>query len=132
MLVGERTFPAGPLPYAIAEVKDIAAWIDCFNPDGVFVDESVGVTYRGPGEVGKTVEEHGTAFSDMQCEPYDVYVAGDVVVVELALQGLTTGGSGCVRGSFRQRATAWTGPAATSFVSRTGGFSCLTVTRRGR
>ena len=96
----------------------------------MFVDESVGVTDRGPGEVGKTVEEHGTAFSDIHCEPYDVYVAGDVVVVELALQGLTTGGSGCVRGSFRQRATAWTGPAATSFVSRTGGFSCLTVTRR--
>ena len=68
MLVGERTFPAGPLPYAIAEVKDIAAWIDCFNPDGVFVDESVGVTYRGPGEVGKPVEDYGTAFSDIHRE----------------------------------------------------------------
>jgi ketosteroid isomerase-like protein len=28
--------------YATAEVKDIAAWVACFNPDGVFVDESVG------------------------------------------------------------------------------------------
>ena len=27
--------------YEIAEVKDIPAWIACFNPDGVFVDESV-------------------------------------------------------------------------------------------
>ena len=34
--------------YAIAEVKDLAAWVACFNPEGVFVDESVGVTYRGP------------------------------------------------------------------------------------
>jgi hypothetical protein len=29
--------------YPLAEVEDLAAWADCFNPDGVFVDESVGV-----------------------------------------------------------------------------------------
>lgn len=80
--------------YAIAEVKDLAAWVACFNPDGVFVDESVGVTYRGPGEVGKRVENYGTAFSDMHRELYDVYTTGrngDVVVVELALQGTHDG-----------------------------------------
>ena len=32
--------------YAIAEVRDLPGWVECFNPDGVFVDESVGVTYR--------------------------------------------------------------------------------------
>jgi hypothetical protein len=31
--------------YATAEVKDIAAWVGCSSPDGVFVEESVGVTY---------------------------------------------------------------------------------------
>ena len=77
--------------YAIAEVGDIAAWVACFNPDGVFVDESVGVTYRGPDEVGKPVENYGTAFSDMHRELYDVYVSGEVVVVELALQGTHDG-----------------------------------------
>jgi ketosteroid isomerase-like protein len=80
--------------YAIAEVKDLAGWVACFNPDGVFVDESVGLTYRGPGEVGKPVENYGTAFSDMHRELYGVYVAGaagDVVVVELALQGTHDG-----------------------------------------
>jgi ketosteroid isomerase-like protein len=41
--------------YEIAEVKDIPGWIACFHPDGVFVDESVGVTYRGPDEVAKPV-----------------------------------------------------------------------------
>ena len=39
--------------YAIAEVEDLAARVACFNPHGVFVDEPVGVTYRGPSEVGK-------------------------------------------------------------------------------
>jgi hypothetical protein len=45
--------------YATAEVKDIAAWVGCFSPDGVVVDESVGVTYRGPSGVGKPVENYG-------------------------------------------------------------------------
>ena len=77
--------------YAIAEVKDVAGWIACFNLDGVFVDMSVGMTYRGPGEVGKPVENYGTAFSDMHRELHDVYVSGDVVIVELALQGTHDG-----------------------------------------
>ena len=80
--------------YAMAEVKDLEKWVACFNPDGVFVDESVGVTYRGPSEVGKPVDNYGTAFSDMHRELYDVYVTGangDVVVVELALQGTHDG-----------------------------------------
>ena len=80
--------------YAMAEVKDIPGWAACFNPDGVFVDESVGVTYRGPDEVVRPVENYGTAFSDMHRELYDVYVTGaegDVVVVELALQGTHDG-----------------------------------------
>ena len=44
-------------------------------------------------EVGKPVENYGTAFSDMHRELYDVYVTGanGVVVVELALQGTHDG-----------------------------------------
>jgi ketosteroid isomerase-like protein len=76
--------------YAIAEVKDIQGWIDCFIPDGVFVDNSIAVTYRGP-DVSKPVEYYGAAFSDMHRELYDVYVTGDVVVVQLALQGTHDG-----------------------------------------
>src|SRR3954447_8411023 len=74
--------------YAVAEAKDIPGWVACFNPDGEFVDESVGVTCRGPSEVGKPVENYGTAFSDMHRELYDVYVSGDVVIVELALEAM--------------------------------------------
>jgi hypothetical protein len=118
--------------YATAETKDIAAWVACFNPDGVFVDESVGVTYRGPSEVGKPVENYGAAFSDMHRELFDVYVSGDVVVVELALQGTHDGPLWLLKGSFRLRATEWTRRAAMSSVSRTGGSSCSTVTRRER
>lgn len=76
--------------YAIAEVKDIQGWIDCFVPDGVFVDNSIAVTYRGP-DVSKPVGYYGAAFSDMHRELYDVYVSGDIVVVQLALQGTHDG-----------------------------------------
>ena len=77
--------------YRIAEERNIQGWIDCFTPDGVFVDMSVQVTYRGPEEVAKPVEYYGAAFSDMHRELYDVYVSGDVVAVELALQGTHDG-----------------------------------------
>jgi ketosteroid isomerase-like protein len=77
--------------YALAEAKDIQGWIDCFTPDGVFVDNSIAVTYTGPAEVAKPVEYYGAAFSDMHRELYDIYVNGDVVVVQLALQGTHDG-----------------------------------------
>src|SRR6201999_4567382 len=77
--------------YDIAEAKDIQGWIDCFTPDGVFVDHSVEDTYVGPNEVAKPVEWDGTAFSNMHLELYDVYVRGEVVAVEFALQGTHDG-----------------------------------------
>jgi ketosteroid isomerase-like protein len=49
------------------------------------------VTYTGPAEVAKPVEYYGAAFSDMHRELYNVYVSGDVVVVQLALQGTHDG-----------------------------------------
>jgi ketosteroid isomerase-like protein len=55
--------------YQVAENKDITAWVNCFTADGTFTDESIGVTYRGPKELGRT----------------------DTVVVELALQGTHKG-----------------------------------------
>jgi ketosteroid isomerase-like protein len=67
-------------------MKDIPGWIACFNTDGEFVDKSVGITYRG-SEVARPVLNYGRAFSDMHRELYHVYVSGDDVVVELALQG---------------------------------------------
>jgi ketosteroid isomerase-like protein len=77
--------------YDVAEAKDIQGWVDFFTPDGVFADNSVEATYRGPSEVAKPVEFNGAAFSDMHRELYDVYVTGDVVVVQLALQGTHDG-----------------------------------------
>ncbi len=43
-------------PYKIAEDKDLEGWVAAFTEDGTFTDESIGVTYRGPDELPKTVE----------------------------------------------------------------------------
>jgi ketosteroid isomerase-like protein len=77
--------------YHLAEEKDVSGWVACFTPDGTFTDESVGITYRGPKELGLTVEVYAKAFPDMHRELYRFFVTGDVVVVELALQGTHQG-----------------------------------------
>jgi ketosteroid isomerase-like protein len=80
--------------YERAEKVDIKGWVECFTSDGIFIDHSIGVTYRGPDGptgLGKTVEVYAKAFPDMHRELYRVFNAGDVVVVELALQGTHKG-----------------------------------------
>ena len=76
--------------YAVAERKDLEGWINLFTPDGVFTDNSVGLTYRGRA-LADPVRNYGTAFSNMHRELYRIFVDGNVVVVQLALQGLHDG-----------------------------------------
>jgi ketosteroid isomerase-like protein len=79
--------------YQIAEVKDIAGWVAAFTDDGTFTDNSIGVTYRGPGSDGLSwpVKNMARAFSDMHRELHQVYLSGDIVVVQLLLQGTHDG-----------------------------------------
>jgi ketosteroid isomerase-like protein len=76
--------------YQAAEVKDVAKFNSLFTEDGYFYDVSAGVKYRGE-ELGRTIDIYGTAFPDMHRELYDLYVTGDVVVVELSLNGTHRG-----------------------------------------
>jgi ketosteroid isomerase-like protein len=76
--------------YAVAERKDLEGWINMFTPDGVFTDNSVGATYRGRA-LADPVRNYGTAFSNMHRELYRIFVDGNVVVVQLALQGIHDG-----------------------------------------
>lgn len=76
--------------YRIAEDKDIEGWIAAFTEGGTFTDKSIDVTYLGKDR-GWPVENYATAFPDMHRELYQVYVTGDIVVVQLALQGTHKG-----------------------------------------
>jgi ketosteroid isomerase-like protein len=77
--------------YKYAEDYDIPGWVGSFAEGGTFTDESTGIVYGGPDEYGILVEVYKTAFSDMHRELYRFYVTGDIVVVQLALQGTHDG-----------------------------------------
>jgi ketosteroid isomerase-like protein len=76
--------------YQHAEKKDIEAFVGNFTDDGTFTDQSIGVTYRGT-HIGDTVTNYGLAFPDMHRELYRFYSTGNIVVVQLALQGTHLG-----------------------------------------
>lgn len=77
--------------YALAEVKDLQGWVDTFTEDGTFTDMSIGTVFRGPDGLPEQVVNYATAFPDMHRELYQVYVTGDIVIVQLALQGTHQG-----------------------------------------
>jgi ketosteroid isomerase-like protein len=76
--------------YATAERVDLEGWVNAFTPDGVFTDNSVGISYRG-AELAEVVRNYHTAFSNMHRELFRTYTDGNVVVVQLALQGTHDG-----------------------------------------
>jgi ketosteroid isomerase-like protein len=76
--------------YQVAEEKDLQGFVNCFTPDGTFTDQSIGVTYKGQ-DIAVTVDNYGTAFPDMHRELYRIYEDGNIVIVQLALQGTHLG-----------------------------------------
>jgi ketosteroid isomerase-like protein len=93
MAAAKDTFdPAGFIreAYAKAERMDLEGWKSGFADDGIFIDNSIGVTYKGP-ELDYPVRQYGTAFGDMHRELYNMWTLGDTVIVRLALQGTHTG-----------------------------------------
>src|SRR6266404_7681778 len=93
--------------------KTVPGWVNSFTKDGTFTDQSIGVTYRGPDELGRTVETYAKAFPDMHRELYSFYVVGDTVVVELACRVLTRGRWHCRREPCRRQESGWMHRAVT-------------------
>jgi ketosteroid isomerase-like protein len=77
--------------YQIAEDKDLKGWVAAFTDDGTFTDYSIGVIFRGPDGLPEQVENYARAFPDMHRELCHLYVSGNIVVVQLALQGTHLG-----------------------------------------
>ena len=76
--------------YDVAEVQDTAAFVDLFAPDGYFYDVSAGQKYYG-ADIGKPVDIYARAFPDMHRALDKVMDAGDVIIVELSLNGTHKG-----------------------------------------
>ncbi|NYE62559.1 ketosteroid isomerase-like protein [Duganella sp. 1224] len=76
--------------YQRAEVQDSTGFVELFSADGYFHDVSAGQKYYG-ADIGKTVDIYATAFPDMHRALEEVMVMGDVVVVQLSLNGTHQG-----------------------------------------
>ncbi len=77
--------------YALAERMDLGGWRSRFIDGGVFVDNSIGVTYSKREDLDYPVRQYGAAFNDMHRELYNFWTVGNTVLVRLALQGTHTG-----------------------------------------
>ena len=113
--------------YQVAEDRDIPGWVNCFTEEGTFTDESINVTYRGPKELGRTVEIYATAFPDMHRDLHAFYVVGDTVIVELALQGTHKGPLELPSGTFPPTGKRMNAPCCDVFQLRNGkiqSFNC--------
>ena len=74
---------------AEGSVLDVDGFVDLFTPDGVF-SMAGGGSYHGK-EMGELVTRLATMAPDIHREIYQFHVIGDVVAVELAIQGTMTG-----------------------------------------
>jgi ketosteroid isomerase-like protein len=76
--------------YQLAEDKNFPAFADLFGENGLFVDMSSGATFQGK-ETGKPVAMYAAAFPDMRRKLGRFIESGNVVVVELTLNGTHQG-----------------------------------------
>jgi hypothetical protein len=116
--------------YAVAERKDLEGWINLFTPDGVFVDNSVGATYRGRA-LAEPVRNYGTAFSNMHRELNRIYVAMSSWCNWLCWAP-TMARCSFPSASSLPRVSKWTHRAATCSNSKTARSNASTATQRGR
>src|SRR5258708_15021487 len=75
---------------AEGNVLDIPGWIGSFTEDGVFNNVSGEASYRGE-HLKDVVITFAKMFPDVHRELYRVNVMGDVVAIELAIQGTFRG-----------------------------------------
>ena len=71
---------------AEGNVLDIAGWIGSFTEDGVFNNVTGEESYRGE-HLKDVVIAFGQMFPDVHRELHRVNVMGDVVAIELSIQG---------------------------------------------
>src|ERR1700722_19168140 len=122
--------------YQIAEGRDLKGWVSAFTADGTFTDYSIGVVYRGPdGPNGlpAQVENYAGAFPDMHRELCQLYVSGDIAMVQLALRGPRLGRLHLPAGRCRRLpASGWTHRAATCSNWPTARSSASAAIRKAR
>lgn len=115
--------------YQRAEEQDSAGFMALFAPDGFFYDVSAGQKYFG-ADIGKTVDIYAMAFPDMHRALEEVIVTGDVVVVQLSLNGTHKGPLALPAGTIAATGQTIHAPCCDVFRLKDGkvvSFDCYTA-----
>ena len=104
--------------YAVAE-EEPKRFRSLFTENGYWWDVPAGVKYQGD-EVARAADIYSAAFPDMHRELNDLYFDGDVVVVQLSLNGTHRGDLPTPWERSPLPARSSTPRAAMSSISRTG------------
>ena len=107
--------------YRTAEgnVLDIPGWIACFTEDGVFNNVSGEASYRGE-HLKDVVIAFAKMFPDIHRELHQVNVMGDVVAIELTIQGTFRGPMETPAGVIQPTGAKVKIPCADFFYMRNG------------
>ena len=78
--------------YAAGEGQgmDVAKFVSMFSDEGYMMDMASGTKFRGKA-IGDSIAGLASAFPDVHRELLDIYVAENVVVVEIAIRGTHKG-----------------------------------------
>lgn len=69
---------------------DIEKFVSMFSEEGYMWDMASGMKFRGKA-IGESIAALISAFPDVHRELFNIHVAGDVVIVELAIRGTHKG-----------------------------------------
>ena len=107
--------------YHVAEGNslDVATFVNSFTKDGVFNDVVAGQTYQGPA-LGDVLNNMVGIFPDVHRELKQITVRGDVVSIELSIQGTFKGPLPTPAGSLKPNGAKVDVPTADFWYLRNG------------
>ena len=76
--------------YAEGDRMDVEKFVSMFSDEGYMLDMASGTKFRGKA-IGDSIAGLASAFPDVHRELLDIYVAENVVVVEIAIRGTHKG-----------------------------------------
>jgi steroid delta-isomerase-like uncharacterized protein len=114
---------------AEADVNDIKKFVSLFADDGYFYDVSAGKKYYGK-DLGEVVAIYHAAFPDMHRIVDEFYVAEDMVIAQLSLNGTHKGPLELPMGTIPATGNKMSTPCADFFKMKNGRiewFHCYTA-----
>ena len=76
--------------YAEGQGLDSGKFVSMFSDEGYMLDMASGTKFRGKA-IGDSIAGLASAFPDLHRELLSIYVAGNVIVVEIAIRGTHKG-----------------------------------------